>query len=68
VTFIPLCELEKRVREVPGYMEVVVVCRTGNRNKKGRDILLKAGLSQETNMQGGVKEWRADGHSVVSGR
>jgi rhodanese-related sulfurtransferase len=67
-THIPLGELPKRVGEVPRDREVVVVCRTGNRSQKGRDILIKAGFRKVTNMQGGVKQWRSEGHPTVSGR
>ena len=67
-TLIPLGELPKRVGEVPRDREVVVVCRSGNRSQKGRDILIKAGFRKVTNMQGGVKQWRSEGHPTVSGR
>ena len=66
-TLIPLGELPKRVGKVPRDREVVVVCRTGNRSQKGRDILIEAGFRKVTNMQGGVKQWRAEGHPTVSG-
>jgi rhodanese-related sulfurtransferase len=67
-TLIPLAELPKRVGEVPRDREVVVVCRSGNRSQKGRDILIQAGFRKVTNMQGGVKQWRSKGHPTVSGR
>jgi rhodanese-related sulfurtransferase len=66
-TLIPLGELAARVNEVPKGKEVVVVCRSGNRSKQGRDILLQAGFSQVTSMAGGVNEWKAKGLPVVSG-
>ena len=67
-TLIPLGELPKRVGEVPRDREVVVICRSGNRSQKGRDVLIKAGFRKVTNMQGGVKQWRSEGHPTVSGR
>ena len=67
-TLILLGELPKRVGELPRDREVVVVCRSGNRSQKGRDILIKAGFRKVTNMQGGVKQWRSEGHPTVSGR
>src|SRR5512147_970244 len=45
-TLIPLGQLEARVNEVPKDKEVVVVCRSGNRSKQGRDILKDAGFTQ----------------------
>ena len=67
-TFIPLGELEARVQEVPQDKEVVVVCRSGNRSKSGREILLKAGFTQVTSMTGGLTAWRAQGFPTVSGQ
>jgi rhodanese-related sulfurtransferase len=67
-TLIPLGQLSSRVGEVPRDRDVVVVCRTGNRSKKGRDILVKAGFPRVTNMKGGVTDWKAEGLPVVSGR
>lgn len=61
-TLIPLDELENRVNEVPGDQNVVVVCRSGNRSQVGRDILLEAGSTQVTSMDGGVNEWRDKGY------
>jgi rhodanese-related sulfurtransferase len=61
-TLIPLDELENRVNEVPGDQNVVVVCRSGNRSQVGRDILLGAGFTQVTSMDGGVNEWRDKGY------
>ena len=50
--------------EVPRDREIVVVCRSGNRSQQGRDILLNAGYTQVTSMQGGLNEWRASGYPV----
>ena len=66
-TLIPLGELEVRVNEVPSNQEVVVVCRSGNRSKVGRDILLSANFNQVTSMTGGMKEWSAAGYDTVTG-
>lgn len=67
-TLIPLGELAGRVAEVPRDRDVVVVCRTGNRSKKGRDILLEAGFTRVTNMEGGVTQWKEAGYPTVSGK
>lgn len=65
-TLIPLDELASRVDELPKDQQIVVVCRSGNRSQTGRDILLQAGYAA-TSMSGGLNEWRASGHPVVSG-
>ncbi len=67
-TLIPLNELAGRQNEVPKDREVVVVCRSGQRSAKGREILMEAGLKKVTNMQGGLLQWRADGYPTVSGK
>lgn len=64
---IPLGELASRVDEVPQDQQIVVVCRSGNRSQQGRDILLGAGFTEVTSMNGGVTQWQAAGLPVVSG-
>ena len=66
-TLIPVGELENRLDEVPRDREIVVVCRSGNRSRTGRDILLKAGYPQVTSVTGGLKQWQAAGYPTVSG-
>jgi rhodanese-related sulfurtransferase len=66
-TSIPLDQLETRLNEVPKDKEVVVVCRSGNRSKPGRDILKNAGFPQVTSMSGGLKEWQAANLPTVTG-
>jgi rhodanese-related sulfurtransferase len=66
-TLIPLDQLEARVAEVPQDQEVVVVCRSGNRSKPGRDALKAAGYTQVTSMSGGLKEWQAANLPTVTG-
>lgn len=63
-TLIPLDQLPSRINEIPRDQEIVVVCRSGNRSRQGRDILLDAGFQQVTSMQGGLNEWRASGYPV----
>jgi rhodanese-related sulfurtransferase len=63
-TLIPLDQLAARVNEVPQDREVVVVCRSGNRSKTGRDQLRQAGYDLVTSMSGGVNAWRAAGYPV----
>lgn len=63
-TLIPLDELASRVSEVPSDQNVVVVCRSGNRSQTGRDILLDAGFTAVTSMDGGVSDWRDAGYPI----
>jgi rhodanese-related sulfurtransferase len=65
---IPLGELEKRVNELPRDKHIVVVCRSGGRSAKGRDILKQAGFTGVTSMAGGMNAWRAAGYPTVSGQ
>ena len=66
-TLIPLGELEDRVAEVPRDREIVVICRSGNRSQRGRDILLGAGFDRVTSMDGGIRKWEAEGRPTVAG-
>ena len=66
-TLIPLGQLQSRLSEVPKDREVVVICRSGNRSQQGRDILLGAGFDKVTSMEGGIREWEAQGFPVTSG-
>jgi rhodanese-related sulfurtransferase len=61
-TLIPMDDLGNRVDEVPQDQEVVVVCRSGNRSQAGREILISAGFTQVTSMDGGVNSWRESGY------
>ena len=63
-TLIPLDELPNRLGEVPENIEVVVVCRSGNRSASARDILLNAEFSSVTSMDGGVNQWAAAGFPI----
>ena len=66
-TLIPLDELEMRLNELPRGVEIVVVCRSGNRSAEGRDILRNAGFTNVTSMAGGVNDWKSQGLKTVSG-
>jgi rhodanese-related sulfurtransferase len=66
-TLIPLGDLPSRVAEVPKDRQVVVVCHSGNRSAKGRDVLLGAGYPSVTSMAGGMTAWTAAGYPTESG-
>jgi rhodanese-related sulfurtransferase len=63
-TLIPLGQLTDRISEIPADQQIVVVCRSGNRSRQGRDILKQAGLQNVTSMNGGVNGWQAAGYPV----
>ena len=63
-SLVPLDQLPARLNEIPRDREIVVVCRSGNRSQEGRDILLNAGFTNVTSMQGGLSEWRASGYPI----
>jgi len=63
-TLIPLDELASRVDEIPRDVDVVVVCRSGNRSQVGRDTLFDAGFERVTSMMGGLNAWRDAGYPI----
>lgn len=66
-TLIPLDELKARLNELPQGVEIVVVCRSGNRSQEGRDILYEAGFEPVSSMAGGIREWSNLGYPTTSG-
>ncbi len=65
-TLIPLGQLAARIGEIPVAKDapIVVVCRSGNRSDEGRDILKRAGFTNVTSMDGGLKTWRDLGYPI----
>ena len=66
-TLIPLDELKGRVNELPKGVEIVVVCRSGNRSQEGRDILRQAGFEPVSSMAGGIRDWSSQGLPTTTG-
>ena len=66
-TLIPLGQLSGRVEEVPRNRDIVVICRSGNRSQKGRDVLLDAGFTSVTSVDGGIMQWQGAGYPTLSG-
>jgi rhodanese-related sulfurtransferase len=64
---IPLGTLADHLNDLPRDKEIIVVCRSGSRSAKGRDILRSAGFQQVTSLTGGVSMWKAQGYPVASG-
>jgi sulfur dioxygenase len=54
---IPLDELDARLGEIPGEVEVVVVCRTGVRATIAAETLARAGRRARV-LDGGMNAWR----------
>ena len=67
-THIPLDQLADRVDEVPRDQPVVVVCRSGNRSRSGRDILLNAGFTDVVSVSGGLIAWSNAGYPIEGTR
>lgn len=59
---IPLGKLAERSGELEKSKEhpVVLVCRSGNRSKKGAMILAKNGFKELYSLSGGVMDWQKD--------
>lgn len=64
VTLIPLGELESRISEIPSDKPIYVICRSGNRSTTASNILLKAGLKDIRNVQGGTLAWQQAGLAI----
>jgi len=67
-TLIPLDQLQARMSEIPRDKEIVVICRSGNRSRQGRDILLSGGFTRVTSMASGLKAWSALGYPIEGTR
>lgn len=54
---IPLNDLPQRIDELPRDRPLIVVCHLGQRSLLATRWLRAAGLSQSTNLMGGVDAW-----------
>ena len=54
---IPLDQLEARLDEIPGWVKVVAVCRTGVRATIAAEVLASAGRPARV-LEGGMNAWR----------
>ncbi len=57
---IPLSKLSKRYEEFVGQGNLVLLCATGMRAEKARQILASRGVSAQV-LEGGIKEWARRG-------
>lgn len=67
-TLIPLGELPSRFSELPKDQKIIVMCKSGNRSAKGRDLLLANGFTQVTSMAGGITAWTEAGLPTITGK
>ena len=58
---IPLSELENRIHEIPKDMEIVMVCKSGERSLKTTYFLMNAGYENVYNMRDGIIKWASKG-------
>lgn len=64
---LPLNQLASHINDLPKGKEIIVACRDAKCAAEGRDILVKAGLSNVSAMSEGLDVWRAKGYPVTSG-
>jgi len=64
--WIPLGELSARLTEVLPGETVYVICASGNRSKRGAEILESSGRSA-VSVAGGTTAWLREGHPVHAG-
>jgi adenylyltransferase/sulfurtransferase len=62
---IPLPELPKRMNELDAKLQIVTICKMGQRGLKAAKVLQNAGFTHVWNLTGGIHAWseRID-HSV----
>lgn len=63
---LPMLEVPPRLTEVPADGDVVVVCRSGARSARVVDFLIRNGRDNVRNLDGGMHDWIAAGHPLVS--
>ena len=66
-THIPLGTIASRADTLPKDREILLICRTGNRSAMAQERLAQAGLTNSTNVAGGMTAWVAQGYPVMPG-
>lgn len=61
---IPVQELEQNIDLIPKDRNVVVYCASGKRSARACGILKNKGLKALYNIEGGIRQWMADGYPV----
>ncbi len=63
---IPLDELQARAAaELDESATILVICRSGNRSRPAADLLRQMGFSRVAEVEGGMRNWAAQGLEVV---
>lgn len=58
-THIAMGTVPDRLRDIPNDIEVILVCRSGNRSGRVYDYLEANGYTRTINMNGGMLAWEA---------
>jgi len=61
---IPIQELEANINKIPKDKKVIVHCAKGKRSAKACEILKDKGLKELYNVEGGINQWKSEGHPV----
>ncbi len=62
---IPLDRLENEAIRLTQYGSIHVICRSGGRSSMATDLLHGLGLTQATNISGGIIAWQKAGLPIV---
>jgi adenylyltransferase/sulfurtransferase len=54
---IPLPELPKRMNELDARLQIVTICKMGQRGLKAAKVLQNAGFTHVWNLTGGIHAW-----------
>jgi adenylyltransferase/sulfurtransferase len=54
---IPLGELSRRLRELPGDSDIVIYCQSGGRSSRALEIVRQAGFARARHLTGGYAAW-----------
>ncbi len=60
----PVQELEQNIDQIPKNRNIVVYCTSGKRSARACGILKNKGLKALYNIEGGIRQWMADGYPV----
>ena len=63
---VPMMQIPARLDEVPRAGDVVVICRMGGRSGQVTAYLRGNGWDNVHNLDGGMVDWHAAGHPLVS--
>lgn len=64
---LPLPVLAERLAELPRDVDIVVVCRSGQRSGLAAELLARRGFDRALNLVGGMQGWARAGLPLVRG-